>query len=190
MILVRHGQTTYGAEGRFQGCKEEVYLSPLGRKQAEAVGKALFPLSVCSPVFCSPMVRCQQTAGRIYHAYNVLQDLRDVDVGCFAGLTQAEVQERFPRYWRKMEDNLFFWRFPGGESLLSVFLRVTHALKTLPSNAIVVSHEAVLKCMLAFLLGMNPLCYRRLTIDECSITTFDGKRRLVKLNDTMHLREL
>ena len=190
IYLVRHAQTALSAEGRFQGCKENVPLSKLGVEQARC-------LQGCLPsvlAFVSPMRRAQETARYALDdapRLLIVGDLRDVDIGKLGGLSHAEAREQFPRWFRKWERNKLILSCPGGENVVSVYRRVCRILHNLPSDCIIVSHGVIIRLLLALLVGLRPWHYRRLKVEECSISCFDPeKRMLMKLNDTSHLRDL
>ena len=189
IYFVRHGQTQLGAEGRFQGCKEDCSLSELGEEQARRLQKGL-PAFV--PIFVSPMKRAQETAFLAAPTATkmLLEELRDVDVGPLGGKTREEVKSLFPEfYWRWLNHKVYV--LPDGEQPASILSRAERALALLPValDSIVVSHEGIIRFLLCKLLGLSWDFFPKLKIDEASISLVaDGQ--LIRLNDTSHLREL
>src|SRR5258708_12820893 len=98
LILVRHGETLYNAQKRLTG-QSDVLLSPLGRRQIAALGKALAaePLDV---IGASDLMRTRVTAEAIArdHGLPVSADpnLRELALGEWEGQTPAEVLVRDP----------------------------------------------------------------------------------------------
>lgn len=97
LLLVRHGQSTWNAEGRWQGSADPP-LSDLGRTQAEAAAPAAAPVDA---VVSSDLERARVTAELMAAALGVGPvgidaGLRERDVGEFTGLTRAEIEGRFP----------------------------------------------------------------------------------------------
>jgi probable phosphoglycerate mutase len=144
LALVRHGESTWIAEDRFQG-RADPPLSDLGRQQAAAVAGLLalsprppfLPLPATAPIgiWCSPLARAAQTAGIVAAASDrptpvePVPDLIELGQGDWEGLTQTEVRERYP-------DELAAWRndpvhhhAPGGEPLTRADLRAGAALE-------------------------------------------------------------
>ncbi|MDQ3448804.1 MAG: histidine phosphatase family protein [Chloroflexota bacterium] len=114
LVLVRHGESTWVAEGRFQG-RGDPPLSPLGRRQAASVAARIAarsaeqspPLPAGSPlvIWHSPLQRAAATAGAIASAQDIAPPLRpsvglaEIDQGEWQGLTHHEVRARWARRW-------------------------------------------------------------------------------------------
>ena len=99
VLLTRHGQSAWNAEGRWQG-QADPPLSDLGRAQARA---ATTVVGGFDAVVASDLDRACSTARIIAEGMGigpVLVDsrLRERDAGEFQGLTRPEIEERFPGY--------------------------------------------------------------------------------------------
>ena len=97
LLLVRHGESTWNARGRWQGWADPP-LSDLGRAQAEAAAPAAAPVDA---VVSSDLRRSRVTAELMaalleVGPVHVEPGLRERDVGDFTGLTRAEIEERWP----------------------------------------------------------------------------------------------
>ncbi len=97
VLLTRHGQSAWNAEGRWQG-QADPPLSKLGRAQARAAGALVGSFDA---VIASDLDRASSTAQIIAEDTGigpVLVDprLRERDAGEFQGLTRPEIEERFP----------------------------------------------------------------------------------------------
>lgn len=97
VLLVRHGQSEWNAQGRWQG-QADPPLTDLGRAQARAAARSL---GVLDAIFCSDLRRAAETAAIIsaeLGAGPVLVDraLRERDAGEWSGLTRAQIEERYP----------------------------------------------------------------------------------------------
>ena len=149
LVLVRHGESEYIVEGRFQG-QAETPLSARGQRQAALVAARLatphdrpaLPIPVGSPVELvhSPLLRTRQTATAIVDVAPGSLPMRpdagflEIGQGEWEGLHRDEIATRFA-------DTLATWRrrpteawAPGGESLADVRARVLPALTTLLGN--------------------------------------------------------
>ena len=140
LVLVRHGQSTWIAEGRFQG-QADPPLSPLGEEQAGRVAGRLggprggdpMPPTPPHALWSSPLTRARHTAGHLaalagWPAVRTADGLREIGQGEWEGLPTATVAERWP-------DLLAGWRIdpvthhaPGGEAVRDVDVRVRSAL--------------------------------------------------------------
>jgi broad specificity phosphatase PhoE len=102
VYLVRHGETTWNRERRFQG-HQDVPLSPAGLIQAERLAQSL-KTEVFDAVYSSDLQRAARTAELIARQHDLpvvtLKDLRERSMGEWEGLTQEEVAARFPD-WRQ-----------------------------------------------------------------------------------------
>src|SRR5579884_3332156 len=97
IILVRHGESEGNAARRFGG-HGPTPLTPRGREQARAAGKAL--AGEVDVVYCSDLPRAVQTAEEICASTGgqpiVTPALRERSVGELTGLTFEEAREKFP----------------------------------------------------------------------------------------------
>lgn len=97
LLLVRHGESTWNADGRWQG-QADPPLSELGKRQAIAAGPAAAALGV-DAVVSSSLGRARQTAELLASdGVGVIVDseLQERDAGEWTGLTLIEIEERFP----------------------------------------------------------------------------------------------
>jgi probable phosphoglycerate mutase len=147
LILIRHGESTWIVEGRFQG-RADPPLSPRGEQQADLVAARLaaptapppLPLGAAAPtgVWHSPLSRTRQTAERIAAAaarpLHPLPSLMEIAQGEWEGLHASEVRARYGDLldgWRRDPTRA---QAPGGEPLLDAAERVRGALKTIISD--------------------------------------------------------
>jgi broad specificity phosphatase PhoE len=120
--VLRHGATEWSSTGRHTG-RTDLPLSPQGRDQARAVGRALGG-RVFSRVLVSPLARARETcelAG--YGAQAEITDaLAEVDYGDYEGLTTAEIRDVVPGW------TVWTAPCPGGETLDQVADRVDRVI--------------------------------------------------------------
>jgi probable phosphoglycerate mutase len=147
LVLLRHGQSVWLAEGRFQG-RADTPLSPLGERQAALAGARLadpaapprLPVPAGDPVAIihSPLARTAQTAAAVAAAIALRgrpapplvaePGLIEIAQGAWEGLYQRDVEAGWPSEiagWRRDPVRTFA---PGGESLIDVDRRVREAL--------------------------------------------------------------
>ena len=82
--LIRHGLTQGNLDGRYIGSGTDLPLCAEGRAQLEEL-KAKCQYPDVPLVFCSPMLRAQQTAEVLFPnaKLTILQDLREMNFGKF-----------------------------------------------------------------------------------------------------------
>jgi probable phosphoglycerate mutase len=115
VILVRHGQSTYNAQGLYQGCSDASVLTPAGRLMAYRIGIALDNLSI-STLYTSPLQRAQATAAEILAALKTKTTehplpkvlvhplLKEIALPHWEGLPIQSVKEQFAQdyqCWRE-----------------------------------------------------------------------------------------
>lgn len=155
LYIVRHGETQWNAEGRWQGWLDSS-LTPKGQQQARhaaALLKDVHPQAL----YCSDAGRARQTAAIIGEAVGLTPipeaALRERFYGDYEGLTSNEIDERFPgtRY-EAGRDRRDTWRPIAGETLVEVSARVIAGLRLLaeqhPGETIIaVTHAGVLRVL-------------------------------------------
>jgi probable phosphoglycerate mutase len=150
LLLVRHGESTWNARGRWQGWADPP-LTDLGRAQAEAAAPAAAPVDA---VVSSDLQRARVTAELMaavldVGAVHIDADLRERDVGNFTGLTRAEIEERWPGVLSR--GNASIARDPRfGETVEALATRVDAALARLAATfagqrVLVVTHGGVVR---------------------------------------------
>lgn len=200
ILLARHGETPWNAEGRYQG-QEDIPLSPVGEAQAVSLGRRLDELRIERAV-SSPLARARRTAELALGPeraglLRVDPGLMEIAHGDWEGLLASEIHERDPerlRAWREAPDSVLM---PGGgESLQQVFDRAWPALERAAEGLgaddtlLVVAHDAVNRVILCRVLGIP---FSRLWTFRQAPTTLnllegDGVDALevVRLNDCAH----
>ncbi|MCW2935761.1 MAG: Fructose-2 6-bisphosphatase-like protein [Actinomycetia bacterium] len=155
-MLLRHGQTIWNAEHRFQG-QTDIPLDETGMAQAERVGyllAALRPDAIVSSDLSRAVATAQPLAKLTGLVVSVDKDLRERFGGRWEGLTDDEIREQYPRERET-------WSPPDGESAEAVADRMAVALPRVADSippgglAVVVSHGAALRFGMERLLGIG-----------------------------------
>ncbi|WP_345536877.1 histidine phosphatase family protein [Variovorax defluvii] len=151
LILIRHGETDWNRELRFQG-HIDVPLNDTGHEQARRLGLRMARESAHHLV-SSDLMRAQQTAAPAAQqlGLDILTSvaLREQNFGLVEGMRAEEIQAQHPRAW---EDWLKFnedHAMPEGESTRQFHARVMETLGSLAAThagktVIVVTHGGVL----------------------------------------------
>ena len=163
IYLVRHGQTEFNQELRFQGHLDSP-LTELGIRQAGAMGSLLAGL-IPNPsewqIIVSPLGRAQTTARIIANALGIDDlhtDLRliEITVGDWDGRLRAEIEaEAGPAFIRSGWD----FSAPNGESFESVVNRTKTWLDSLPTepnrHIIAVTHGVTSRVLRGVYAGLS-----------------------------------
>jgi probable phosphoglycerate mutase len=155
LVLLRHGQTAFNAERRFQG-QSDVPLNAEGRRQAQRAARHLAALRPAA-IFSSDLVRASATAEPLARLTGLTvqldKNLRERNGGAWEGLTDTEIREQY-------SDAYAHWEPPDGESSAAVADRASAALARIADSlgggslAVVVSHGAALGMGMSRLLGI------------------------------------
>ncbi len=148
IYLIRHGETEWNAQGRFQGRLDSV-LANTGVKQAEAIGKRLAGLDLSFDAFItSPLGRARQTAAIIaglvrLPAVQCDDRLAEVSLGSWDGLTDIDIDAQWPGLLDDSTQFDWFFRSPDGESYDVVFQRAECWLRERQGVTVAVSHGLI-----------------------------------------------
>jgi len=199
IVIVRHGETTWGAVSRFAG-RKDVPLTPRGEAEAASVGERVARIGP-AVVATSPLQRCRVTADAIGAVSGVpvvvVEGLTDGALGEWSGYTAAQIAERWPEQfavWRADPDA----QPPGGESFTDVRERVVPVISELVRRyrghtVVIVTHAAVTKMVLVDALGVPSAAAYRLRIDTASVSGLtveqDGRTVVWAVNEVGHLPE-
>ncbi|HEY6315762.1 MAG TPA: histidine phosphatase family protein [Streptosporangiaceae bacterium] len=192
LVLWRHGQTSWIAEGRFQG-QTDSKLDETGHAQARRAARLLAGLRP-NTIVSSDLSRATSTAAPLARLTGLPvtldKDLRERYGGCWEGLTNEEIRERYPAEY-------VTWTPPDGESAAAVAERVASALRRVAAAviqtaegdselAVVVSHGAALRLGMSLLLGLPEDLFGVLgPLSNCSwsvLGTRHGRWRLLEHN--------
>jgi probable phosphoglycerate mutase len=158
IVLLRHGEIDTSSPRSFLG-QTDVSLNANGIRQAEELG-AILSVIPFNRIFSSPLKRAMQTAalasGQPVEAVEPINALTEIQLGCWEGLTVAEVQARFPGAYAQRGLDLEHFRPQGGESFGDLAARACPALAALATHhagpLLIVAHAGVNRVILSHLL--------------------------------------
>ena len=198
IFFVRHGESTWNAQGRYQG-RCDPPLSERGKAQAGTLADrfAAEPAAAPRAVVSSPLSRARETAERSARALglNVAIDDRLVEIshGHWEGLLKTEVAVRWPHMleaWRTSPQTV---RFPGGESLDDVQRRFRSFIEradAFESPLLVVTHDVIVRLAVLDARGEGLSAFNAIASENAAITQIEktaGTLRLICLNERAHL---
>lgn len=161
IVLVRHGETDWNREHRFQG-HADVPLNDEGRRQANELADRLAGETYAA-AYSSPLRRAVETAqilaARLHFEVEPRDGLKEVDVGSWSGLTTAEVESRFPEGFRRWADD---WSggWTDGETYDELGRRVVADLHSIAEQhpgerVLAVTHGGAIRSVLAAIAGLS-----------------------------------
>jgi len=177
IFLVRHGETAWNVEGRFQG-QSDTPLNETGRQQADALGSYLKGRNL-QVIYTSDLVRALNTARIIgaYHNVDIKPDprLRELNFGSWEGMDYYEIQAKHPKELTDWQENILNTAPPGGESLEQLAKRVQavyeHIIPTdLKGDILIVAHGGVLQVLLCYTLHLPFQNYWQFHLDPGSLS--------------------
>lgn len=198
VIFIRHGQTSWNKEKKYQG-HSDICLNEAGLRQAELVGKRLAGEKI-NAIYSSDLLRACQTAECVakHHALPIIRkpELREINFGVWEGLTYQQIMKTWPAILTTMYSQPAATCPPQGESFDRVRQRVSGALQQCigkhPNETIViVSHGGTMRVILcaALKIDLDKIWFIRQDSTAINIIEYLGKKVLVTLiNDTCHLK--
>lgn len=199
VYLIRHGQTEWNAEGRWQG-QLDVPLSANGYAQAQALAEHLANVGLCA-VYASDLGRAAETGRVIAEASGASLSLdprlRELHLGIFQGLTYSEIRERYPDDEEQMKLNYMDHVLEQGESRRVLQARALAAWKDIlaqaPCDSIaIVSHGGTIRLLLLAVLRpeMNqPVMTMPIGNTSCTLLDVadDGSVQMLDAANQAHL---
>jgi len=196
--LIRHGQTAWNADGRWQGMID-IPLSETGLNQAAALASYMSSRPLSS-VYSSDLQRAVQTAEPLakIHDLPLNQDarLREQNLGIFQGLTHEQHREKYPELVEAMYHDYWGFTFPEGENRGQVRDRALAFWKEMieqdsQGETAVVLHGGTIRVLLMQLLGPSREL-DHLKLLNTSITTLGWEKekiQLIELAQIPHLQQ-
>jgi broad specificity phosphatase PhoE len=153
--LIRHGQTDWNLEGRYQG-QSDVSLNETGRLQAFEIARQLQPQTFTA-IYTSDLQRAQETAEIIASAlklpYKIDIRLREINQGEWEGQQVEVIKARYADLWNQRSIDPASVRPPGGETVGEVAKRAFEVMDDLAyrypgRSVLIVSHGLTLATIL------------------------------------------
>lgn len=197
IYYVRHGQTRSNITKHYMGWSAED-MDDTGYEQVHRLSDRLARIPL-SAIYTSPLRRTLSTAEIIAKPHRlkpeIVEDIAEIRTGDWQGLHSDEIKRRWPELWRQSRIDPSGITLPNGESFKQITERAVRAFKRMAeANAgkqmVVVTHDVVIRVTAAYVLGVSNSIYRRLEINNASITTMwinEGNLKLITLNDVAHL---
>ncbi|XP_018424638.1 PREDICTED: 6-phosphofructo-2-kinase/fructose-2,6-bisphosphatase 1 isoform X2 [Nanorana parkeri] len=152
IYLSRHGESELNLVGRIGG---DTGLSARGKQYAHALGNFIKSQQIPDlKVWTSHMKRTIQTAEALHVPYEQWKALNEIDAGVCEEMTYEEIQDHFPEEFALRDQDKYRYRYPKGESYEDLVQRLEPVIMELErqENVLVICHQAVMRCLLAYFL--------------------------------------
>jgi alpha-ribazole phosphatase len=156
IFLIRHGQTRWNVEGRYQGDRD-IELNSTGIKQAKLAARYLSRVEF-SNIYSSPLTRTMETArilnGRRGLEIKVKEGLKEMNFGKWEGMKFNKINTTYHNDYQKWLKNPYHNRPTGGENFKELTDRTTIAIDEIVkenqdgSSVAVVAHGGVILSLL------------------------------------------
>jgi len=183
IYLSRHGESQYNLYGKIGG---DSGLSSQGLKYSLKLAAHFQQLKLDNFTFwTSELVRTHQTTQHMDpSAKTVKKQLNEISSGDFDGMTYEEVADKHPIEFADRDNDKLRYRYPRGESYVDVCRRLCEILPEMnrSHNLLIVSHQAVVRCLYTFLmrLPIEQLPYVKIPLHTVMKVTYDGTRNIVE----------
>uniref|UniRef100_A0A7N8Y7K9 6-phosphofructo-2-kinase/fructose-2,6-biphosphatase 4b n=1 Tax=Mastacembelus armatus TaxID=205130 RepID=A0A7N8Y7K9_9TELE len=152
IYLCRHGESDLNIMGRIGG---DSGLSARGKEFAKSLRKFIQDQNIKDlKVWTSQMKRTIQTAEGLGVPYEQWKSLNEIDAGVCEEMTYEEIQDHYPLEFAMRDQDKYRYRYPKGESYEDLVQRLEPVIMELErqENVLVVCHQAVMRCLLAYFL--------------------------------------
>ncbi|MGC9314383.1 MAG: histidine phosphatase family protein [bacterium] len=201
IYLIRHGETASNVEGRFRG-RADIPLSENGVRQSIALGESMRNIALTA-IYSSPLARSIQTAEKLAFGRNIdvmpHPKFQNIDLGEWTDRPRSEIMGKYPAMWKRWITEPEDMALPGGESVMDVQHRCGEGIRNLVQvhqgeSIAVVSHRAVLKPLLADIIGIVKPFFWKLHLDTAGWTLVEYNPeigfKLIHFNIVDHINEL
>ncbi|MEO4043583.1 histidine phosphatase family protein [Hoeflea sp. CAU 1731] len=167
IYVIRHGETDWNAEVRFQGAKN-IDLNAKGRIQARQYGEALSRLlgeeATDFDYISSPLARARETMALLRQAmrlppdaYKIDERLIEISFGDWEGRTLSELEKNSSKKIAERAANKWSFLPPGenAESYEILSWRVAAWLQSLEKPVVCVCHGGVIRTLFHLIAGLD-----------------------------------
>lgn len=185
VFLVRHGETEANRAVIYAG-RSDGPLAPEGRDVLTQMARHLQWHRI-DIILSSPQRRARDTAGVVASLLDLpvqlCEDLSEMEMGVWTGMSSKQIEAVYPDEWRIWRENPGAVKVPGMEDLNDIQARSVRWLGGLTNlnmdgkTVAAFTHEAVIRCLVGWVVGAGVNAYRRMIVPNCSVSCleFDGQ---------------
>ena len=201
LFLIRHGQTIWNHEGRYQG-NTDIDLNDTGIEQAKLAKAYLKNIDFLN-IYSSPLSRAIDTAkiikGDRNHKIIQCNDLREIEFGKWEGLKFDEINTQYKKEYQGWLDDPFNNGPTGGEKFSALTERVIRCTSRIvkendsdsTNSVALITHGGVIVALIVYYLQIPPQRWRSVIQRQGAIniiTISDGFPYISQINYTGHLK--
>jgi broad specificity phosphatase PhoE/predicted kinase len=157
--LTRHGESISNVQAKIGGDSD---LAPRGHRYARSLAGTLIrsiPDYDELTVWTSSLRRTIQTAAQIERPRSQWRALDEIEAGLCDGMSYREIRAAMPDEYQARGADKFHYRYPRGESYQDVIQRlvpVVVEMERCREPLLIVAHQAVVRLLYAYLMGIPP----------------------------------
>jgi broad specificity phosphatase PhoE len=183
IYLLRHGQTIYNKEKRFE---KDSPLTPQGIEQAKKTANKLKDFNI-SKIYSSTLIRSIKTAQIIKEKIPQAKlisypELNEINAGLFGGMKMEDFKKT--SHHTKREKDKYNWLFPKGDNYAiktANLKKILEKVKNQKENIIIVGHQGTNRCIIADFLKINAQELTRLNMPQEEIFEIELENEKVKI---------
>ena len=214
LFLVRHGLSSFNKKGLIQGRIDESYLTDEGYEQARLTGNILNEIKF-DQIYSSPLKRAAETAKEIEKCFKENFDIHydknllEVDLYKWSGLTSKDIKRKYKDsylIWKndpeklelKNKDNITYKPIQDLFDQAKIFIQNLQKdnKNTKNQNILIIAHNAILRCLILYLINKPNKGFRKIRLDNASISIINISEsqnyfnsQIECLNQTSHLNQ-
>src|SRR5579872_7384303 len=194
LLLIRHGRTQSNIDNVYSGRTDEE-MNAEGYIQLDKLSHRLKNMPI-TEIYSSPLRRTYTTAKQVAKELSIsckiLEELTEIDLGIWQGLSREKVKRAWPQLWDQQLVDPGKIALPNGETFQQTMDRAIGAFENIAKTninkcAAIVTHEIIIKMLVIYVLKAPTSIYHHFQIDCASITEVrivNDKSKLIGLNST------
>lgn len=196
LYFMRHGETVWNTERRYQGMTD-IELSDEGIRQAECVAERFKNIHI-DKIYSSPLKRAMLTAKPIAEDKGleiIAEDaFREIHFGEWEGMTVPDLTEKYGDSYINFIREPHNYGFPGEENIDNVIKRIKPRIDDIiendDGNVLIISHGGIIRLMIMYIMGLDNSWFTKMWINNTGISIIEIKkdrRLMLTVNDSAHL---
>lgn len=198
IYIIRHAEKERGGFYNPRLRHQDEPINQTGRAQAYKLWSYLCDKQIAA-IYVSAYQRTMQTIEYVAQQSGITpivdERLNEIDNGILDNLSEEEVQQQFPDFWKVYRERTADFRFPGGETGTEACSRIAGFIEEKRrvhdnENIVLVSHEGLIRQLMCHLMNIPVHKRGNFYVDFCGITEItyqpDYKAwKLIRFNQTL-----